>query len=591
MSFFGGLKRALGWSDDDDEDDYITYNSSAEKTSTTANVKNTVAEEEASSVEVVDFDGEIPEGVFDGLIEIINANLSPMVLKCLDVEAEKKYLYEALGPKFSEFVKSTRENGLSVARAEWTKEKNELNIKIEDFKSRCETAENEMREMKAMKMSEDRQKQALKERLRNLEDQVASAEAEKEQYDLENKSLLNKLKVSQLRTDAVEEAEKEITELKAEILRLKNQPAESGVPQETLDALEEEYKAKMEVSNALVNSLQTAAAKNKADLEASEAVVADLQAKLESANAEIAEMTESLSVLDDIQEQLLKVEDFKKKKNEEVQTLQEKIVALEEEKSALEQEKTALKEVKSTLEQEKAKAIEAVRDEDVLKGRVAELELELSSSADKLSALAQENTDTLEMLRKREDVIEAQKAELAQARADYDALKAEFDTETNALKTAEVETVKKFQAEIAMLQAKLNVSGKIDDALVEDDFRQSVDDTFEVSVGDDLFEDFHEPLVEGNIPIMEDVSTGVVEETPVEYEAETSKEVIFEDSTPEAEIDDIDWLLPDTVDSVAQEEEAKKKKEKEREEQEEQENAKAASKAIDEPDAQMSLFG
>ena len=570
MSFFGGLKRALGWSDDDDEEDYITYSSLQDKSDSETKT-NSETEVKPTGVGVVDFDGEIPEGVFDGLIEIINANLSPMVLKCLDVEAEKKYLYEALGPKFSSFVKETRENGLSVARAEWTKEKGELNAKIEEFKARCETAENEMREMKAMKMSEDRQKQALKERLRNLEDQVASAEAEKEQYDLENKSLLNKLKVSQLRTDAVEEAEKEIVELKAEISRLKAQPVQGGVAQEEVDAIEEEYKSKMEITNGLISSLQAEAVKNKADLEESEALVADLKTQLETAKAEIEEMAESLSVLPDIQEQLVKVEEFKRKKNEEVQALQEKV---------------------SELEQEKAKALEAARDEDVLKGRVAELELELSANAEKLSLLAQENTDTLEMLRKREDMFETQKEELAHAKAEYEALKAEYDAETNALKAAEVEAAKKFQAEIAMLQAKLNVNGKMDDALVEDDFRQEVDDTFDMPVEDEGFEGFPEPIAdEGG---MEPMAEEVVEfmEAPVAEEVVEQQDAIIgfdDDSTPEAELDDIDWLLPDTVDSIAQEEEAKKKKEQE--EQEQEEKAKAEPKVNDEPDAQMSLFG
>ena len=88
MSFFGGLKRALGWSGDDEEnEDYISYESSSDKQVALQGMKE---ETEANESVVLDFSDEIPEGVFDGLIEIVNANLSPMVLKCLDVEAEKK---------------------------------------------------------------------------------------------------------------------------------------------------------------------------------------------------------------------------------------------------------------------------------------------------------------------------------------------------------------------------------------------------------------------------------------------------------------------------------------------------------------------
>lgn len=582
MSFFGGLKRALGFSgDDDDEEDYITYESSV-TSSPTESEKPDVEENNS----VVDFNesDEIPEGVFDGLIEIVNANLSPMVLKCLDVDAEKKYLYEALGPKFSAFVKETRERSLSAARGEWDKEKGELNAKIEDFKIRCETAEQESREIKAMKVSEDRQKTALKERLRNLEDQVAAIEAEKEQYDLENKSLLNKLKVSQLRSEAVEEAEKEIVELKAEIARMKAQPV-TGVPEEQVKALEDEYKAKMEINIALITEIRNEAAKNKEELEARNAELEELKnllaqseekltsaneelsqskteleavkSELETTKAEASEMSENLSVLDDIQEQLEKVEEFKKKKSEEIQTLQARI---------------------AELEQEKAKVIEAVRDEDILKGRIAELELELSASNEKISSLAQENTDTLDMLQKRDEDIEAQKNELLQVKSEYEALQRTHEAEVNALKTAEMEKTKQFQAEIAELQAKLAVNGKIDDFLVDDDLRQAVDETFDVALDESDFDDFVTSIAVDNVTVDE----------VIESEAEVKSEEEPVEEIAEAELDDIDWLLPDTAEDIIKEEEAKKESQKKIEQEEEKVKSK---KIADEQESQMSLFG
>ena len=72
MSFFGGLKRALGWSGDDEDEDYISYNSSSSNSYETQEMKQ---DNEVKSVEVVNFNesDDIPEGVFDGLIEIINA--------------------------------------------------------------------------------------------------------------------------------------------------------------------------------------------------------------------------------------------------------------------------------------------------------------------------------------------------------------------------------------------------------------------------------------------------------------------------------------------------------------------------------------
>lgn len=510
MSIFGGLKKALGWSGE--EEDYITYDSSSSSDEQPEENSETVVNESEST-------DQIPEGVFDELINIINSNLSPMVLKCLDIEAEKKYLYEALGSGFSAFVKETKEKSLSEARYGWEKEKNEMNLQIEDYKSRCIAAENEMKEMKAVKLSEDRQKLALKERIRNLEDSVAAAEAEKEQYDLENKSLLNKLKVSQVKSDAIEESEKEKQALTAQIVELKKKLAENGADDERIKALEEEYNSKMEINNALLNEIRNEAVKNKEALSDKEQELTDLKKELEASKAELAEMTENMGVLDDIQEQLVKVEEFKKKKEEEVAELNTKIVKLQ-----------------------------------------------------------QENTDTLELLHKQERFYDEKKAEielmqleLKKSQETCDTIKSAYETEINALKTSELEKTKQFQAEIAELQAKLNVNGKIDDFLVDDDLRQAVEETFEVSLDDSDFAEFVSP------ESLTEETNEVVEEKTVEFETDNSNK----DVEAEAELEDIDWLLPDTVDSVAKE--VKK-----------EETAKPVESRpveVEEPDAQMSLFG
>lgn len=512
MSFFGGLKRALGWSgDNDDDDDYITYETSSKEEQQPEVVKKDI---------IVEFNNndEIPEGVFDGLIEIINSNLSPMVLKCLDIEAEKKYLYEALGPKFSAFIKETKEKSLSVARVEWEREKATMNSVIEDFKARCETAEKDMNDMKAVKMSEDRQKAALKERIRNLEDKVAAAEAEKEQYDLENKSLLNKLKVSQVKNASIEEAEKEIQELTAQVIELKKKLAEGGVDDEKIKALEEEYKSKMEINNALINEIRAEAAKNKEALAEKEKELGELKAELDAAKSELGEMTENMNLLDDIQEQLIKVEEFKKKKEEEIADLNTKV---------------------SELQKEKADVQDKLNEQGKL---VEEQKSEI------------EHCNTL----------------LEQAKADCNHLKSIYEDELNALKAIDLEKTQRFQAEIAELQAKLNVNGKIDDFLVEDDLRQAVEETFDVSLDDTDFVEFVSPVA-----VVEEKKQDVaVKEVAAEEKDEQTEEV-------EAELDDIDWLLPDTAESVIKEETKKKEKEPEPE----------PVKVEQESDAQMSLFG
>ena len=78
-----------------------------------------------------------------------------------------------------------------------------------------------------------------------------------------------------------------------------------------------------------------------------------------------------------------------------------------------------------------------------------------------------------------------------------------------------------------------------------------------------------------------------VTEPVVAHETEAVADSESQEETPEAELDDIDWLLPDTAESIIKEEEVKKEKEiKEKEELEQ--NSK---KVKEEPEAQMSLFG
>ncbi len=620
MSLLSSLKRALGRSnDDEEEDDYIAYSSSSDSDNTSGNKSENDETKATSHVDVVSFSDtdELPEGIFDGLVEVVNANLSPMVLKCLDVEAEKRYLYETLGSKFKDFIKATREKSLDYARGEWEREKSELNSRIADYKERCDTAENEMQEMKAVKVSEERQKQALKERVRNLEDKVAAAEAEKEQFDLENKSLLNKLKVSQVKTGAYEEAEAEIVELKAEIARMKAQPLDGYVPADELKALEDEFKGKNEVNNALINELRAEAAKNKEELDAkdaeatelkkrleeSQASHSELQAELETVNkaledtrAELNEASASLSMLDSIQEQLDKVADFKKKKEDELAELREKLLAVELEKAqVVEAGDAQLKELEAanaelSKQLDKAEALlkeRAAKDAgkaEEAKAVVENLELQLQSASDKIQeqerriselessaeeynerigALSQENTDTLELLHKKEELLEKKKIEVDSVKAEYDALKVAYEAEVNKLKTDDVEKTNKFQAEIAELQARLNVNGKIDDFLVDDDLRHAVEETFDVNFEDSGFEEFES-----------------VEEEAKKEDVKEIEPVVTADEPDE--LDDIDWLIPDTVESIQKEAEIKQAAEAESLKEEQ---------GMASNDAQMSLFG
>lgn len=559
-----------GYSDDDSDEDYIVDDMP----------KEVKAEKHEDSVVTIteQNNNEIPEGVFDGLIDIINANLSPMVLQCLDVEAEKKYLYQALGPRFSEFVKNTREHSIAAARDEWDREKAEMKRKIDDFKGRCATAENDMNEMKALKMSDERQRLALKERIRKLEEQLETIEAEKEQRIIENKSLLNKLKVLQVRNGSTEEDDKLVLELSEKIETLEKELAAKVAEVESVSAQKEaEYKEQLDKAETVAEKLraeivtlkeiqsipevneeveaerEALRTENLSLKTASDALKAEkdeLDAKLKSAEIEIAEFNENMNMLDAIQEELNKVEDFKKRKDEEVETLK---------KAITEKDKTIadLSDKFKDEESEKCAAIEAEKNGEIatLKKRIATLESDLNESntiiGEKDKQLADGATRESQLVAE----VTARKNDVDEAMTEIDNLRGQLDdavdtlsterealmSEINRLKTENVEKVNKLQAEIAALQAKLDVQVLTDDSLVDENLKQEVESTFDVNIDDSEFVEF-------------EVSSDVVEEKEAK-QAESEEfnlvsalldEEDKEFGTPVANhAEDIDWLLPD----------------------------------------------
>lgn len=117
-----------------------------------------------------------------------------------------------------------------------------------------------MEELRARITSLDRQKAALNERINQYENKVATAEAEREQYQLECKSLMNKLKVASVNDEEINKLREEnaqmlqecnslrndIITLRKEALNAKNNPSPSAEDAEKLTSLQQQ----LETANA-----------------------------------------------------------------------------------------------------------------------------------------------------------------------------------------------------------------------------------------------------------------------------------------------------------------------------------------------------
>jgi len=416
MGFFSKLKSAMGYSETDyDEDDELEGFNPSHRTPyvnpfkkeapvpdlsdlapVAPSAQTAVAEQKTA--QVAEVEEELPDGVFDGIITIINGNLPEFVRECIDIEKERKAVNIALGAKFREYVLNLRKSLIDEARRQWIDERNTLNQQLSQSNQRAEDALRKATEIKDRLMSEERQRRAIVERSHDLESRIADLEAQHEQEQLQNKGLLNKIKVMQLQvSDSQKDAEEiarlnklindqrqqlaVISDLEAKISEYTAENASLKASLEDMqakagsDELEQEYNQKMEVANALINELRSVAT-------AKEQEVKSLSEKLRLSGDEVANLQEELNsareeleIAAEVQEKIEQFEVIKEKKDGEIHELRQQLAALENSSTALDSANAAiaesnkeietLKTEKSALERKLVDLAEVNRQHDV----------------------------------------------------------------------------------------------------------------------------------------------------------------------------------------------------------------------------------
>ena len=568
MGFFNKLKSALGYSDSEyDEDDELDgfnpahrtpYVNPFKKDETMPDLSDLeqpaeaapTAVAEVKSAPVAEVEEKLPDGVFDGIITIINGNLPEFVRDCIDIEKERKAVSVAMGPKFRDYVLNLRRTSLEEARTQWIDERNALTGKLAQSNQRADEAVRKASEIKDRLMSEERQRRAIVERSHDLEARIADLEAQHEQEQLQNKGLLNKIKVMQLQvTDSQKDAE-EITRLNklindqrtrlAKIVDLEAQIAELNAENDSLkqqldemqqsaeaQEIADEYKSKMEVANALINELRsTAAAKEQEAKALSEKLVVATN-EITGLQDDLKAAQEELEIAAEIQEKIEQFEVIKERKDAEIRNLRNQLAQSKDADVAAASANSALAQSRSEC--------------DALKAQLAELQKKVAEQAEVSRAHDVDTANQIDRLKttadKAEKARKAMSGELDEARARVDELTAtlnrykadnmSFDVQVKNLKA----NIKDRDAEIGELRRMLDAKG---------------------------------------------VEVGEIEITPF-----NADEIGDEDASVVSAIDDIDnidWLMP----SPPSEPEEKPAEEPEREERRQPSNEIGA--------AQMSLF-
>ena len=294
MSIFGKVKQALGFSDVDDyfdtmEDDspvasYDKVNQQDEKLP-----KETISKENAVS------ENKLPLEIFDSVIKIFNDSLPDFIKSSLDVEAQQQYIYNSLNQGMKDYLDKVVAEARQRGELKWKDERNKLQAEISQLKVQNKNVDEQRSEWQKQQLSAERQKRAMSERLHDLEKQVATLEAEKEQYDLENKSLLNKLKVSSVLDGDIEVMRQQIIDLQTQLKEAQTQQPENDL-QTTIDAANQSIAEKDSEIASLKEQLMDMENSVQKEVVANDAI--------EKLNEEIEELTAQNKTLDEAVQQL-----------------------------------------------------------------------------------------------------------------------------------------------------------------------------------------------------------------------------------------------------------------------------------------------
>lgn len=336
MSFFNGIKRAFGFSEDeeyvnshDEIEDEAQYNNISEPSVPVVDIQND--EIENLSIEVK------TQELFDGVIKVFNDALPEYYKSCLNIEEQRKYIYNNLDDSLKTYLVNARKEATQLSEKKWQIQSNAHRNELQALQEQVKMLEMQQGEAKKLQLSAERQKRALSERVHDLESQVASFEAEKEQYQLENSCLVNKLKVANVKDGELEDLRKEIADLQMKLLQARNgdtEPVneelqtrvkEAEIQIENKDKTIAELNALQEELKVQLNEIQTKLNASECEISKKDSLISEVQADLLKATTQNEQLLDAIDNLkkqleeantDSAQEQLLQEQDVLKNKIE-----------------------------------------------------------------------------------------------------------------------------------------------------------------------------------------------------------------------------------------------------------------------------------
>lgn len=386
MSFFNGLKKAFGFGEDDlDEevegiDARVTpyrrrdeaersqedaVGASADASVSLSDAARDAAQPHAAEPSALEAPAAVsPDVIFEAVVKIFNEALPQFLGESVDEKRQREYLYRALDGSMKSYLEQVAADARRHCGEQFAAERRSLHQEIETLREKARQEENGLEELKKQQLSAERQKRALSEKVHELEKLTATLQAENEQYMLENKSLLNKIRLTSVTASVAEGANDETEALAAKIEELNALVASQKAQNEALQAELEAQKAAAEAATSEAVKAETNALKEaaeKADREAKEnmmaldsnrrkltAVTEQLQtatAEVEHLREQLEEANENLRIVEDLNEKMKKLEETHLRYEAEKRTLRDQLLAQKEELAKRDEEKRTYEEV------------------------------------------------------------------------------------------------------------------------------------------------------------------------------------------------------------------------------------------------------
>ena len=298
MSFFENIKRVLGLSDEYEEEEFgidatvkpLNDNSSTSENNDKISVISVT--EQPIVIQPVDFTEKVPiDVIFNHVLEIFNKALPDFLSSTVDPEAQKKYLFDTLDASVKEYITNLSKSVAEETRRQWKADREKIQAQLLELTELAKKSEEKINEAKSLQLSAERQKRAFAERVHDLENQIGKLEADREQLQLENRSLINKVKVNSVQEGDMESLRNEIATLQQQ-LRLVNAKVQSNDNTDSNSALDDVEKriAELQAENdALRANNEKLRAENEASKTDNDKLIAEIDAIKMQGEALVAE--------------------------------------------------------------------------------------------------------------------------------------------------------------------------------------------------------------------------------------------------------------------------------------------------------------